>query len=79
MKDGGFSATAATTIYDECVIYWRKFVSISISHCNRNCNTVIHELARQALREKNSHIWIDEPPVSILQLLVNDVSILIDQ
>ena len=76
MQGGGFSAMAAAAVYvyDECAIYWKEFVAISISHCNRSCNSVAHELARQALLEKSSH-----PPVSILQVLLNDVSILMNQ
>jgi ribonuclease HI len=49
MHDGGFSATAA-------------FGEISISHCNRSRNPVAHELARQALLEKSSQVWVDDPP-----------------
>jgi len=81
MQDGGFSAMAAAAVYvyDECAIYWKEFVAISISHCNQSCNSVAHELGRQALLEKSSQIWVDDPPVSILQLLVNDVSILMNQ
>ena len=40
---------------------------------------VIRLPARQALLEKSSHIWVDDPPVCILRLLVNDVSILMNQ
>ena len=76
MQDGGFSAMAAVAIYDECAIYWKEFMAVSISHCNRSCNSVAHELDRQALLEKSSHIWVDDPPVSILRLLVNDVSMM---
>jgi len=39
MQDAGFSATAAAAIYDECAQYWKEFVAISISHCNRTCNS----------------------------------------
>ena len=48
MNDGGFSATAATAIYDDCIILWSGFDSISIEHCNREANRVAHELARKA-------------------------------
>ena len=73
---------AAVAIYDECAIYWnywKEFMAVSISHCNRSCNSVAHELARQVLLEKSYHIWVDDPPVCILRLLVNDVSILMNQ
>jgi ribonuclease HI len=76
MQRGGFSATAAGAIYDECYQYWEDFHSISISHYSRDCNVVARELARQALIGKNSLVWIDEPPAFIRQLHVNDVTIL---
>jgi hypothetical protein len=46
--DEGFSTTATMAIYDECAQYWKEFVAISISHYSRICNSVTHELARQA-------------------------------
>jgi len=79
MNEGGFSATMAAAIYEECCQYWEEFAAISISHCNRECNSVSHELARLALVEKSSFVWIDDPPSSILQLLVNDAAILLNQ
>jgi ribonuclease HI len=54
MHNGGFSATAAVAIYDEIVLLWKEFSEISIIHCNRLCNSVAHELARQALLQKSS-------------------------
>jgi len=79
MLDGGFSATASAPIFDECSQIWKEFVAISISHCNRESNSVAHELARLAMVLKDSVIWAEEPPPSILQLLVNDVTILVNQ
>ena len=79
MLDGGFSATASAPILDECSQIWKEFVAISISHCNRESNSVAHELARLAIVLKDSVIWAEEPPPSILQLLVNDVTILVNQ
>jgi hypothetical protein len=61
MKDGGFSATAVVAVYDECA-HWKEFAAISISHCNRLCNSVAPELARQALLEKSSQVWVDDAP-----------------
>ena len=76
MQEGGFSATAAGMIYDECEQYWNDFNVISISHCIRECNSVAHELARQALVGKSSLVWIDDPPTFILQMFVRDVTVL---
>ena len=53
MQRGGFSATTAGTIYDERYQYLKDFHFISISHCIRECNSVAHELARQALVGKD--------------------------
>ncbi|CAD6249334.1 unnamed protein product [Miscanthus lutarioriparius] len=66
MNEGGFSATAAAPIYDECCQHWMDFAAISISHCNRECNLVAHELARRALLAKTSFVWVDDPPNAIL-------------
>ena len=79
MLGGGFSATASVAIYDECCLLWEDFAAISISRCNRESNSVAHELARQAMVEESSFIWMDDPPASIRQLLVNDVTIFSNQ
>ena len=34
MKEGGFSATSAAPIYDDCYNMWRDFVDASIEHCH---------------------------------------------
>jgi len=54
MLGGGFSPTASAAIYDECCPLWADFAAISVSHCNRESNSVAHELARQAMLEKSS-------------------------
>ena len=64
MNDGGFSATAATAIYDDCIILWSGFDSISIEHCNREANRVARKLARKARSSKSSCTWVEEPLVS---------------
>ena len=79
MLDGGFSATASAAIFEECNHLWEEFAAISITHCHKKSNQVAHELARQARLERNSCIWIDDPPASVRQLLVNDITILSDQ
>ena len=35
MQEGGFSATPAAAIYDECMRMWRDFTEISIKHGDR--------------------------------------------
>ncbi|EEC81099.1 hypothetical protein OsI_23948 [Oryza sativa Indica Group] len=46
MMDGGFSATAAMSVFGDWKLMWDRFGTISIEHCNRNSNQVAHELAR---------------------------------
>jgi ribonuclease HI len=75
MKNGGFSATAAATIYDDSIILWSGFGSVDLVSCNREANQVAHELASDAFRTNNSCTWVDEPPRFILSKLTNDVSI----
>jgi ribonuclease HI len=78
MKQGGFSAAGAP-IYDECVVLWQDFKSISIDHCNRDINRAAHNLASLAIQSKNSRIWIDETPSFIIEALVNDVTLFSNQ
>lgn len=35
-------------VHDEGNLLWQEFDSISIEHCNRQANKVVHELARVA-------------------------------
>jgi hypothetical protein len=55
MQDRGFSLRAVA-IYEEIVLHWKAFSEISISQCSRSCNSVAHELARQALLQKSSQV-----------------------
>jgi len=50
-------------VFDKyCLIIDREeFAAISISHCNREYNSVSHELARLGLVDKSSFVWIDDP------------------
>ena len=79
MFDGSFLATTSAAIFEECNHLWEEFTTISITHCHRESKQVAQELARQARLEGNSCVWIDDPPASVRQLLVNDVTILSDQ
>ena len=58
-----------------CYDLWRDFPLAIIEHCDREANQVAHELARQALEEKVSCIWVDSQPTFITALLANDVTI----
>jgi hypothetical protein len=76
MNNGGFSATSAAALYDECNIIWGGFQDISIEHCIREVNHVAHNLAKRAMQLKQTCTWVDEPPSFILDLLTNDITIL---
>lgn len=56
MQEGGFSATWAAAIYDECHSVWLGFDDISIKHCNRTANSVAHELVTNAFFIKDTCI-----------------------
>jgi len=79
MKEGGFSATSAAPIYDDCYNMWRDFVDVSIEHCHRDANRVAHEIARRCFISRQSCIWVDEPPSFLLEYLMNDVTIQMNQ
>ena len=61
------------------MIYGGIYPLATIEHCDREANQVAHELARQALEEKVSCIWVDSQPIFITALLANDVTILSDE
>jgi hypothetical protein len=46
MNNGGFSATASTTIYDDCNTILSGFDNINLEHCNRKANLVAYKLAK---------------------------------
>lgn len=62
IRAGGFSATSAAAIYDECYAIWIDFAEVSIEYCNRDANQVAHMLAKNAFVSKFSCKWDDEPP-----------------
>jgi sugar phosphate isomerase/epimerase len=61
MYEGRVSATWGAAIYEDCHTVWLGLDDISIEHCNRDANSVAHELAKRLL-EPHTCIWIDEPP-----------------
>jgi hypothetical protein len=76
MQNGGFSATSSAAIFDDCIILWSGFGSVSIEHCNRKANQVAHELAKVSFCSGSSCTWVDEPPRFILSKLASDVTVL---
>jgi ribonuclease HI len=76
MQNGGFSATSSAAIFDDFIILWSGFGSVSIEHCNREANQVAHELAKVSFSSGSSCTWVDEPPRFIFSKLASDVTVL---
>ncbi|KAK3121628.1 hypothetical protein QOZ80_8BG0657540 [Eleusine coracana subsp. coracana] len=79
IRDGGFSATAAAAIYEECYSEWRDLADVSIEHCHREANEVAHLLANVALNSRSTRIWLDGPPSFIVAGMATDVTILLNE
>ena len=75
MSNEGFTTNSAAAIYDECNTVWRGFQKISIEHVSRDANQVAHAQARQAMISNENYMWDDEPPIFILPMLANDVTL----
>ena len=75
MKDDGFSATSAATIYDECMAPWIGLGNASIEHCYREANRVAPELARRCFDTKQDYIWVIETPRFSLNSLAFDIMV----
>ncbi|XBJ08616.1 hypothetical protein VPH35_013878 [Triticum aestivum] len=78
MNDGGQSAGAAATIFDDCFHYACDFVIARFEHCNREVNKVAHELARLARFSLTSD-WFEEPLNEIVMILTNDVLLITNE
>jgi hypothetical protein len=48
---------------------------VEFMHCGRDANKAAHEIARNRLNSSISCNWVVEPPSFILQILLNDVTI----
>jgi ribonuclease HI len=75
MRHGGFSATAAATIFRDCNIVTSGFNKVTFEHCPREANSVAHELAKFCFQFSSSCICDGDPPRFILPFLINDVSV----
>jgi ribonuclease HI len=74
LKDG-YSSSVASAIFDDCFFMSLDFNHVTYEHCVRECNQVAHELARIA-KFSPPDLWMDSAPGAIIQMLVNDASIL---
>lgn len=77
MVEGGSSGPAAA-IFDDCYHLATEFPKIIFEHCHREANSVAHELARVA-RGSCVQVWLDDPPYSILSMLLADVTLILDK
>ena len=75
MKEGGFSATSAAAIFHDCATLASGFDKITFEHCQRDANSVAHELAKFSFQSLSSCKWDDDPPSFILPMLLHDVSV----
>jgi ribonuclease HI len=73
MKNGGYTQGPAAAIYDDCVYLCREFVDVIFEHCPREANNAAHVLAREAV--VNPHVWVDDPPDFLVDVIANDVSV----
>jgi hypothetical protein len=78
MIDGGFSNGAVAAILDACYHMATEFVKIHFEHTFCESNTVAHELARLA-RGHEQNVWLDDPPTSIIPMLITDVTLVMNE
>jgi hypothetical protein len=75
-NDGGFSGTAATSIFYDCNLLSSGFSKVNFEYCPREANIVAHELAKSSFQSSSSSCtWDDDPPSFILPFLINDISV----
>jgi hypothetical protein len=78
MTDGGFSNGVTVPIVDDCYHLASEFVKNEFEHNCCEANAVAHELARLA-RDQEHHVWLDDPPTSIVPLLIKDVTLVTNE
>ncbi|VAI04919.1 unnamed protein product [Triticum turgidum subsp. durum] len=75
MKNGGQSAGAPATVFDDCYFLACDFSLTRFEHCNREANRVAHELARLA-KISVTNEYFEEPMDEIVPLLMDDVTVI---
>ena len=78
MNNGAYSHGIAAASFDGCYHLAIEFLKIEFVHEPRENNAVAHELASLA-KILNQSVWLDDPPPSLIPLLVSDVTIFIDE
>ncbi|XBI00300.1 hypothetical protein VPH35_129384 [Triticum aestivum] len=75
MKNGGHTAGAAATVFDDCYFLACDFSLVRFEHCNRKANKVAHEVARVA-KFSETRDWFEEPMNNIVNFLIDNVTII---
>ena len=69
------STGIAATILHDCFSMESEFVRVKYEHANRETSSVAHEIAQLA-KFQASRVWLDDPPPSIVPLMMNDITLL---
>jgi len=72
MKNGGHSAGAAATVFDDCYFIACDFPLVRFEHYNREANKVAHDIARLAKISVTTD-WFEDPMRDTVHLLIDDV------
>lgn len=73
-KDGAGFAGVYAAFFDDCYHLVCEFQQIQFEHCLRQAIFVAHELARLG-RFSPTSVWMDDPPSSVVPVLVSDVTL----
>jgi hypothetical protein len=73
MNEGGYSNVVLAAILDDWYPLASEFLKVKFEHNFREANSIAHELAKLA-RGSDKQVYLDEPPVSTVPFLVNDVT-----
>lgn len=73
LNNGGFTASAAAPICEDLCVQASSLVKVVYSHCPiPEANCVAHTLVNDC--KLKSSIWVDDPPSSIISMLIDDAS-----
>ena len=62
-------------VLEECRILLQDFGKVTIEHYNREWNVISYELVRWCCVD-TPFIWVDAPPYFIVNLLVDNISVI---
>lgn len=67
--------TPYAAVMAECFVIAQRTGNITFQHCPRDANKVAHSLARHAYDSIATVFWDGDPPMFIMPLVINDVTI----